>query len=143
MKYQSRFLVAGLFLLVFVVGTPHAAEARGYKLSGWIPYWAVTDGTASALKNLDLLDSIEPFVFSVKQDGSLKDLGDLSREDPRGGKCCGSRHHEDARAPEHPALPVADEEGKQRTHFNEEFGKWFHVWAIPEMARAKASASKG
>lgn len=67
-----------IFSLLFIPTTVFGAEVE---VSGWIPYWAVKEGTANARRNLDSLTTINPFTFSVKEDGSLNDLGDLnSRE---------------------------------------------------------------
>lgn len=74
-------LFLGFFVfLIFASGalSVHAAaETDDLKIAGWIPYWAVKDGTKSAIANLSKLDAVYPFVFSVKEDGSLKDLGNL------------------------------------------------------------------
>ncbi|MFM2374797.1 MAG: hypothetical protein RLZZ234_792, partial [Candidatus Parcubacteria bacterium] len=54
----------------------HAKENEMH-VAGWIPYWAVKEGTKDALKHLGQLDAVYPFVYTVKQDGTLKDNGDL------------------------------------------------------------------
>ncbi|MEK7136288.1 MAG: glycosyl hydrolase family 18 protein [Patescibacteria group bacterium] len=50
------------------------------KITGWIPYWKVAEGTKDARNNLDKLDVLYPFSFTVKKDGSLNDLGDLENK---------------------------------------------------------------
>ena len=47
------------------------------KVGGWIPYWQKTMGTESAIDNLEKIDTAHPFVFTVKSDGTLNDLGDI------------------------------------------------------------------
>lgn len=71
-------LLAALFavVLIFPSGSTFAASSD-LKISGWIPYWQDTLGVKSAKKNLRDLDTIHPFAFSVKSDGTLEDLADL------------------------------------------------------------------
>jgi spore germination protein YaaH len=68
-----------VFALSFLMGTAKARAATESDLTvgGWIPYWQDTMGTKDADKHLSDLDTVYPFVFSVKQDGTLADLGDL------------------------------------------------------------------
>ena len=78
---KHTFFAFFLLMFLFVgVGDVHALSNKTtLKVAGWIPYWAVEDGTQSALTNLSKLDEIYPFVFTVKDDGSLKDLGKLEK----------------------------------------------------------------
>ncbi len=79
---QILFAFLVVVLLFAHAGDAHAMSSKtGLKVAGWIPYWAVKDGTKSALTNLSKLDEIYPFVFSVKEDGTLKDLGGLDGAD--------------------------------------------------------------
>lgn len=63
------------FLMGF--GTAEAETDAGLKVSGWIPYWQDTMGTKDARDNIEKIDTIYPFVFAIKNDGSLSDLGDI------------------------------------------------------------------
>ncbi len=56
-----------------------SSEATTFQVSGWIPYWQTTKGTADARRHLDVLTEINPFAFVVKEDGSLRDLADLKK----------------------------------------------------------------
>lgn len=60
---------------------PLPASAAELSVSGWIPYWKVKEGTREAKDNIDTLDVVHPFVYTVKSDGKLKDLGKLSGND--------------------------------------------------------------
>lgn len=47
------------------------------EVSGWLPYWRPDESTAAARKHLAHIDTIHPFGFGVKNDGSLLDLMDI------------------------------------------------------------------
>ncbi len=49
------------------------------KVSGWIPYWAAEDGVRDARRHLDEIDTLYPFAFTVKNDGTLNDLAHLEK----------------------------------------------------------------
>lgn len=91
--HMHRYTIGILiFALLFSV-VPGAASAShedeekekkkesSLEVAGWIPYWAVKKGTASALKHIDQLDAVYPFVFTIKEDGTLRDNGDLKGKD--------------------------------------------------------------
>ena len=74
---------AGVFLLV-VTSMPTAASAAQwsspFEISGWIPYWRAATGTADVLPHLSQLKEINPFGYTVSQDGRLNDAAVLSQE---------------------------------------------------------------
>ncbi len=77
MKLAHVFVVAVFFLV------PLAADAAMYKsfeVSGWIPYWRAATGTADVFPHLDTLTEVNPFVYSLKSDGTLLDNGKLDEE---------------------------------------------------------------
>lgn len=73
-----------LVVCMCVVLAPSAASAlvksSSFEVSGWIPYWRTATGTADALAHLDVFTEINPFVYTVKKDGTFKDNGGLSEE---------------------------------------------------------------
>lgn len=85
-----RFL---LFILALLIALPTVASAQAtttpttgvvgtttpFEVSGWIPYWRVSEGVRDARKHLSKLDVIHPFAFSVKADGKLTDLAGLTK----------------------------------------------------------------
>lgn len=75
MKYTRIFLCAMLFALPL----PTFA-ATTFEISGWIPYWRAATGTADVLPHLDLLTEVNPFVYTLKSDGTLLDNGKLDAE---------------------------------------------------------------
>ena len=50
-----------------------ASKLAPIEISGWIPYWRAATGTADVIPNLSKLSQVEPFGFTVKNDGSLYD----------------------------------------------------------------------
>ena len=69
---RALFLVA-LLLLLFPSSSLAATKATSFEVSGWIPYWRVTSGTADVLPHLANLTSVMPFGYIVQDDGSLHD----------------------------------------------------------------------
>ena len=78
MKLAHSFLVVAFLLL------PLSAQAAGmykpFEVSGWIPYWRTATGTADALMHLDSLTEVNPFVYTLKSDGTFRDNGKLDEE---------------------------------------------------------------
>ncbi|MDQ3089554.1 MAG: glycosyl hydrolase family 18 protein [bacterium] len=73
-NYLKTFILLSLITLV----PQNNLFASELKISGWIPYWRVTAGVADAKTNLNDIDTLHPFVYTVQEDGSIKDLGNLS-----------------------------------------------------------------
>lgn len=53
---------------------------KPFEVSGWIPYWRAATGTADVLPNLSTLTEVNPFVYTLKSDGTLLDNGKLDEE---------------------------------------------------------------
>ncbi len=79
MRIMRRYAIAGVFISMFCGFAPHA-HAASFEVSGWIPYWRSATGTADALQHLDSFTEINPFVYTLKSDGSLVDNGKLQEE---------------------------------------------------------------
>ncbi len=75
----SISILISLVLLAILV-TPVKAAAFSGEVAGWIPWWAAEEGAESALKNLDELDTIYPFVFEVTSNGQLVNKTDFDDE---------------------------------------------------------------
>lgn len=75
MKHTISFAAASL--LIFSCTMPAPVHAAGLEVSGWIPYWRDSEGIEDALDHLSDIDRLHPFAFSVKEDGTLKDLAGL------------------------------------------------------------------
>lgn len=73
--------VAGVFAALLL--TPfltHAQASPNFEVTGWIPYWRQATGTADTMPHLDKLTEVNPFVYTLKQDGTLADNGSLDQE---------------------------------------------------------------
>ncbi|MBI4087873.1 hypothetical protein HY418_00610 [Candidatus Kaiserbacteria bacterium] len=57
-----------------------ASAATTFEISGWIPYWRAATGTADVLPHLDEITEVNPFVYTIKSDGTLLDNGKLDQE---------------------------------------------------------------
>ena len=66
-----------VFALLLGTAVPAQAATTSLEYSGWIPYWKAKDGARDAQKHLDQLTEINPFVYSVKNDGTIQDLGKM------------------------------------------------------------------
>ena len=79
-----------LFSVVFFFLIPSAVFAvapvspvllkNSLEISGWIPYWRSATGTADVLPHLDSLTEVNPFGYTVKNDGTLVDTARLGQE---------------------------------------------------------------
>jgi spore germination protein YaaH len=72
--------MVGLGVLILLNSFPvftFAASSSDLEVAGWIPYWRDSQGIKNAKKNLDSIDMIFPFAFTMQADGSIKDLADL------------------------------------------------------------------
>lgn len=76
MNYFYGFLCA----LIFALPLPTLAATTGFEVTGWIPYWRSATGTADTLPHLDVLTEVNPFVYTMRADGTLVDNGALDRE---------------------------------------------------------------
>ena len=50
------------------------------EISGWIPYWRKATGTAEALAHLDAFTEINPFGYTMKNNGTLADTAKMDEE---------------------------------------------------------------
>lgn len=78
MKLVKRIACASCVCIALCA--PGIARAASFEVTGWIPYWRSATGTADTLPNLDKLTEVNPFVYTVKTDGTLVDNGKLDEE---------------------------------------------------------------
>lgn len=55
-----------------------AATGGSFEISGWIPYWRATSGVESIVPHLDTFTEVNPFVYTVKQNGELNEASPLT-----------------------------------------------------------------
>lgn len=68
-----------LFILIIFMIT-HEVSAAPLEISGWIPYWRAATGTQEALLHLDKFTEINPFGYTMKNDGTLNDAMNIDEE---------------------------------------------------------------
>lgn len=75
-----RFLIVTLCLMSLLV--PYGVfAAENLTVSGWIPYWRDSEGIQDAKKHSALIDTVYPFAYTVKSDGSIVDQAGLGKKD--------------------------------------------------------------
>ena len=78
-----KYISLAIFVAVLFGNMPVALAAennsKGYTVSGWIPYWRSVEGANDAGNHLDVLDSVHPFGYTVKTDGTLNDLAKMNK----------------------------------------------------------------
>lgn len=77
-----RALFVAFFGMVFLLPTAvFAAPLKNtLEISGWIPYWRTATGTADVIPHLDTLTTVHPFVYTLKNDGTINDAGGMNAE---------------------------------------------------------------
>lgn len=71
---KSTNVLLNLYVTLILLGfffVPAVAQGATAEVAAWLPWWSEKAGIVSATDNLDKLDTIYPFVFEVKSDGSL------------------------------------------------------------------------
>ena len=71
-KILISLVCVGAFLCADVVPAQAVATTK-LSISAWIPYWAKTDGTKSAIDHIQYFNEIHPFAFEVQPDGTIVD----------------------------------------------------------------------
>ena len=75
MNTPMRLFVIGFISSLFVA--PVFASAASFEVTGWIPYWRSATGTVDVLPHLDKVTEVNPFVYTLKSDGTLYDNGTI------------------------------------------------------------------
>ena len=68
---SHQLLILAGFLLFIGYLVPLTAHGASNQVGAWLPWWSEEAATEDALDNIRDLDVIYPFVFEVKEDGSL------------------------------------------------------------------------
>ncbi len=67
--------------LLFMLPIHSVSAASNLEVAGWIPYWRDSEGIKDAKKNLDDIDVVYPFAFTVSNDGSINDQAGLKSKE--------------------------------------------------------------
>ncbi len=76
---RSIFVVAIISTLA-TFSMPVTSFAATFEISGWLPYWRSASSTLDVLPHLDDITEVNPFVYTLKNDGTLVDNGTLDEE---------------------------------------------------------------
>ena len=77
MKFHYSTTVVGFALLLMPLSA-FATTSSTFEVSGWLPYWRGATSTNDVLPHLADMTEVNPFVFTVKSDGTLVDNGPMS-----------------------------------------------------------------
>jgi len=85
MKLSLKNSLLVLSVLAFVIpastsAATRAPQATPLEFSGWIPYWRTATGIADVLPHLSQLNSVMPFGYTMKNNGTLADTAKLTEE---------------------------------------------------------------
>ncbi len=81
MKHTA--ILAMCVLAAFFALAPSFASAQAtsnFEITGWMPYWRSASSTKDVTPHLDVVTEANPFVYTLKQDGTLVDNGKLQEE---------------------------------------------------------------
>ncbi len=78
MSKITKFYITIAFVFIAL---PHVSFAAPLEISGWIPYWRKATGTQETLLHIDNFKEVNPFGYTVKNDGTLFDALKID-EDP-------------------------------------------------------------
>jgi spore germination protein YaaH len=73
-----RILLTALFIGAFAVPVFAFAATNTFEVTGWVPYWNSATSTSDAIAHMSELTEVDPFVYSMQNDGTIKDLGPMN-----------------------------------------------------------------
>ena len=77
---MKRFGMLIFTVLVCLPATAVAADPVTFEVTGWMPYWRSQKAINDVTPNLDKITEINPFVYTLKKDGTIVDNGKLDEE---------------------------------------------------------------
>jgi hypothetical protein len=77
-KLFTGVAIAGLFV---AYASTQALAAEPFEVSAWIPYWRSVEGSVNISTRLGSFTEVNPFVYSVRTDGTLKANSPLSNSE--------------------------------------------------------------
>ena len=73
-------MLGALTLGMLCMPAPSYAATSALEISGWLPYWRKATSTADTMQHLSVFKEINPFGYTVKNDGTLNDTAQLGEE---------------------------------------------------------------
>lgn len=73
-------LLIGALFAFFPVPAAAAVWSAPFEISGWLPYWRAATSTQETLAHLDTFKEVNPFGYTVQNDGRLWDAAAISVE---------------------------------------------------------------
>ena len=77
---KALFVLLAAFIFIIPQSASAAVWSAPFEVSGWIPYWRSATGTQEFLNHIDTFKEINPFGYTVKEDGRLYDAAQISVE---------------------------------------------------------------
>jgi len=77
---MRRHFSIALLLGVLSFAPAFASAATTFEVSGWLPYWRSASSTKDVLPHLDLMTEVNPFVYTLRSDGTFLDNGQMDQE---------------------------------------------------------------
>ena len=78
--YTVPMLMIGALFAFFPAPASAAVWSSSFEISGWLPYWRAATSTQETLAHLDAFKEINPFGYTVQEDGTLWDAAAISVE---------------------------------------------------------------
>ncbi|MCE9541215.1 peptidoglycan-binding protein [Candidatus Kaiserbacteria bacterium] len=75
-----KYTILSFVLSAMFAAPSFAFAASGFEVTGWLPYWRSATSTADVLPHLSQVTEVNPFVYTIKSDGTLVDNGSLDTE---------------------------------------------------------------
>jgi len=75
---ENIALIAAAFLVILVVPTVSSAQTQNFEIAAWVPYWKSSEGVASITPQLSIFNEVNPFVYTVKLNGSLNQASSIT-----------------------------------------------------------------
>ena len=79
--YRNILFYSFVMVALLFCTTSFVFAAEPFEVSGWIPYWRAVEGSVNIATRLNSFTEVNPFVYSVRTDGTLKANSPLSNSE--------------------------------------------------------------
>ncbi len=73
MSLRTAIKIAIASIIALAPLSASAATSSSFEISGWVPYWRAATGTADVISHISELTEVDPFVYSVQNNGAIFD----------------------------------------------------------------------